>query len=65
VPFLAMVEHNQSVELNREHTEYRWIPRSEIEKHVMWAGELRLLADLYRDILDNGIARPHLRIEIK
>ena len=64
VPFLAIVERNQSVQLNREHTEHRWIHRNEIEKHVMWAGELRLLADLYRDILDNGIAKQHLRIDL-
>lgn len=63
VPFLAMIDRDQTVTLNREHTEFRWIPRDQIHRHVMWAGELRLLEDLYRDILDNGIARPHLRIE--
>ncbi|HVT87994.1 MAG TPA: NUDIX domain-containing protein [Tepidisphaeraceae bacterium] len=64
VPFCAMIDRTQTIQLNREHTEMRWVMRDEMERKVMWAGEVRLLHDLYRDILDYGVAREHLKIEL-
>lgn len=64
VPFLALIDRSQVVTLNREHTEHRWVPRDQMDAHVLWASERQLLNDLCRDILDSGPARPHLRIEV-
>lgn len=64
VPFCAIVDHDQPVNLNPEHTDYRWIHRDQMDGHVMWASERQILADLCRDILDKSPAKDHLRIEL-
>lgn len=62
--FCAMVERHAALQLNGEHDAARWVPRSQIESVTMWASELPALADICRNILDNGPARPHLRLDI-
>ena len=64
VAFCAIVDRAQDVRLNEEHDAFRWIARDKIEREMMWASERRLLPDLYRDILDNGPAKAHLRINV-
>jgi len=64
VAFCAIVDRAQPVKLNDEHDEFRWIARDHIEHHTLWSSELRLLTDLKRAILDDGPAKPFLRIEL-
>ncbi len=61
--FCAFVTADAKVQLNPEHTDFRWIPRREIESRVMWPGERAALAEICREILDNGPAKRHLRID--
>jgi dihydroneopterin triphosphate diphosphatase len=62
--FCAIVSRDQGVVLNEEHVEHRWVHRDRIDAETMWASERIVLRDLCRDILDGGIARPHLRIPL-
>jgi len=64
VVFCALVDRTQFVRLNEEHRDYRWVPRQKIDLLTMWASERSLLPDLCRDILDDGNAKIHLKIEI-
>ena len=63
VPFCALVSRDDRVTLNDEHDEVRWVGRDRIDAETMWASERALLRDLFRDILDDGPAKPYLRIE--
>lgn len=60
--FCAIVAPGAVVRLNEEHTNHRWISRSDIDIQTMWASERQVIASLTRDILDDGPARRHLRI---
>ncbi len=62
VCFCAIVAPDAEVRLNDEHTAYRWISRDQIDAHTMWASERQVIQALCRDILDDGPARPHLRV---
>jgi dATP pyrophosphohydrolase len=62
--FCAIISANAEVRINHEHTDFRWVSRNEMESKVMWPGEKSALAELCREILDNGPAKPHLRLEI-
>src|SRR5438105_4368085 len=52
IAFCAIVDRQQNVQLNDEHHAFRWIPRNQLDQHLMWASERALLPDLCRDILD-------------
>ncbi|MBC8108804.1 MAG: NUDIX domain-containing protein [Anaerolineae bacterium] len=62
--FCAIVSAGASVTLNHEHTEFRWVPRDKMESSVMWPGERAALRELCREILDNGPAKPYLKIDL-
>jgi dATP pyrophosphohydrolase len=62
--FVAVVDRDAEVRLNGEHEAYRWIPRERIDAESMWAGERIVLAEIFRDILDDGPAKPHLRVKL-
>lgn len=62
--FCALVDANATVTLNREHTNYRWVRREEMERALMWPGERQAFAELCREILDGGSCREHVRIKI-
>jgi dATP pyrophosphohydrolase len=62
--FCAIVAPDAHVQLNHEHTEFRWVPRDQMESRIMWPGERAAFVELCREILDNGPAKPHLKIEI-
>ena len=49
--FLAIVDREDVVTLNHEHTACRWIARREISSEVLWPGERRSLAEIYREHL--------------
>ena len=61
--FCAVVGREADVRLNAEHDAVRWVPRAEIAAATMWASEKLATDDLCRNILDNGPAKPYLRIE--
>jgi dATP pyrophosphohydrolase len=62
--FCAIVPCDARITLNDEHTDFRWVPRSEIESRIMWPGERAALKELCCEILDDGPAKPYLKIEI-
>jgi dATP pyrophosphohydrolase len=62
VPFCAVVDRDQPVLLNAEHNSSRWIARDQIESQTYWASERMVLSDVCRDILDNGLSKPFLRV---
>ena len=61
--FCAMVEADAKVTLNHESTEFRWKPRSEFSSALMWPGERAAFGELCAEILDDGPAKPFLRID--
>ena len=60
--FCALVDREVKIALNAEHDAFRWIDRSEIDREFLWPGERAQLAELCREILDNGPAKSYLRI---
>lgn len=60
--FCAVVGRDVKITLNPEHDAYRWIGRSRIDQDFLWPGERAQLAELCREILDNGPAKSYLRI---
>jgi dATP pyrophosphohydrolase len=62
VAFLALIDRETHVQLNDEHDARRWVTEVEIDAQTMWPSERLVLADLKRDIFQNGPARPFLRI---
>jgi len=64
VAFCAVVDRQQPVKLNAEHDAFRWISREQMPGHTMWASERQILADLCRNILDDGPGKPYLRVNL-
>src|SRR5688572_11588570 len=64
VAFCAMVDRQQVARVNEEHEETRWTPRARIADETMWQSERLLLDGLMRDILDDGPAKPYLRVKV-
>jgi dATP pyrophosphohydrolase len=62
--FCAVVERDVEIVLNEEHDALRWVPRARIDSDFMWPGERAQLAELCREILDEGPAKKYLRIEM-
>lgn len=62
--FCAVVADDAEVKLNSEHTAFRWVPRDQIVSKVMWPGERAALAEVFREILDDGPAKAYLRIPL-
>lgn len=63
--FCAVVGRDATVTLNPEHDAFRWIDRSRATDDFMWPGERLQIAELCREILDNGAAKPYLRIDLR
>ncbi|MDB5333823.1 MAG: hydrolase, family protein [Phycisphaerales bacterium] len=62
--FCAVVKGDVRVTLNEEHDAWRWTARDEIDRKFIWPGERAQLAELCREVLDNGPAKAYLRIEV-
>jgi dATP pyrophosphohydrolase len=62
--FCAIVSQDVKVTLNPEHDAFRWTPRERIDADFMWPGERAQLAELCREVLDNGPAKTYLRIAL-
>ena len=63
--FCAVVRLDAVPQLNEEHDAFRWITREQLEQSLMWPGERLAAAELCREIIDNGPARPYLRISLE
>ena len=61
--FCAVVDSQAAITLNEEHDEFRWTARPEFLTQLMWPGERAACAELCREILDNGPAKPYLRLK--
>ncbi|MDB5292202.1 MAG: hydrolase [Phycisphaerales bacterium] len=61
--FCAVVKRDAQVKLNEEHDALRWTLREEIDRKFIWPGERAQLAELCREVLDNGPAKTYLRIQ--
>lgn len=62
VMFCALVDRDARVQLNDEHDDFRWTPRSQMLDQCMWASERAVLTDVLRDVLADSPARIHLRV---
>jgi dATP pyrophosphohydrolase len=62
--FCAIVDRASEVKLNDEHSDFRWEPRNELESKLMWPAERVAFAELCREILDDGPAKPYLHIPL-
>jgi dATP pyrophosphohydrolase len=62
--FIAIVARDATVTINDEHDAVRWVPRARIDADVLWPGERAQLAEACREILDNGPAKPYLRVTL-
>jgi len=63
--FCAVVTGDARITLNHEHDAVRWIERRDIDQCFMWPGERLALAELCREILDDGPAKSFLKIAIE
>jgi dATP pyrophosphohydrolase len=61
--FCAIVAPDAVITLNEEHDAHRWVSREHIAHEVLWPGERIQIAELCREILDEGPAKQYLRIE--
>lgn len=62
--FCAIVDGDAAIVLNHEHDAHRWIDRKNIDRDFLWPGERLQLAELCREILDNGPAKKFLRVPL-
>ncbi len=62
--FCALVAPDAQVHLDAEHDDFRWVPREQMESHLMWPGEKAALRELLAEILDDGPAKPYLRLPL-
>jgi dATP pyrophosphohydrolase len=64
VMFCASIASDAMVRTNFENDEHAWIPRSEVEARLMWPSDKEAFAEVCREILDDGPAKPYLRITL-
>jgi len=62
--FCAVVATDAEVVLNEEHDACRWINREKIMENLMWPGERAVCQELFREIFDDGPAKPFLKIKL-
>lgn len=62
IGFCAVVAPDDPIELNEEHTAYRWLGRREIRRLVTWPGERTALAEIFREHVRPSLAEPHRRL---
>ncbi len=62
--FCAIVAPDSAVVLNHENIAFRWLGRQEMASALMWPGERTAFTELCREILDDGPAKPFLRLAL-
>ncbi len=63
--FCAIVDRSAEPVLNAEHDAARWVAATGARGAFMWASEWPVIDEICRVILQNGAARPHLRISLR
>lgn len=61
--FCAVVSAHADIVLNEEHDAHRWTPRSAIDQSFLWPGERAQLAEICREIVDDGPAKRWLKLK--
>ncbi len=64
VQFCAIVGANDAVVLNEEHDGQRWLPREIAPRQFLWIGNRRAIEEINYEILDGGLAKEFLRIDM-
>jgi dATP pyrophosphohydrolase len=64
VMFCAIVAPDATVQINFENDEHAWIARANVADRLMWPSDKEAFAEVCREILDDGPAKPYLRIEL-
>lgn len=62
--FCALVDRQAQLQMDGEHDSARWVPRDRIEREFMWPTDRSALSHLCRDILDDGLCKPFLRVTL-
>jgi len=62
--FCALVAADANVILNEEHDAARWLPIESAAKDFMWPAEPQAIAELTREIINTGPAKPYLEIKL-
>jgi dATP pyrophosphohydrolase len=62
--FFALVAADAAVTLNHEHDAHRWVAWSNVKNALMWPRERQLIVEIEREILHDGLAKPHLIIKL-
>ncbi len=62
VQFCAIVGSEDQVTLNEEHDAFRWIGAEHAKKEFMWQSDRNAVEEILNEILNNGPAKPHVRI---
>jgi dihydroneopterin triphosphate diphosphatase len=63
--FCALIDREQIVTLNDEHTDFRWVPRDAADGLFMWPSDRVALRECVELILSDSPARPLLKIELR
>lgn len=56
IGFCAVVDRKDAIQLNDEHTAFRWIGRRQIRREVTWPGERVALAEIFREHLRQSLS---------
>jgi len=64
VGFGALVDADVPIRLNEEHDSFRWVARDAVRERFLWPGDREAVAEVCDTILDNGPAKPFLRIAL-
>jgi dATP pyrophosphohydrolase len=62
--FASLVDRAAEVRLIAEHDAFRWVPLRDLPALLMWQRERELIAEIEREILGSGLAKPHLLIKL-
>jgi dATP pyrophosphohydrolase len=65
IQFCAIVDRDHPVVLNEEHDAFRWVSASETEEKFMWPGDHRAIATIRKQIFENSLAKPFMRIALE
>lgn len=60
--FCAIVDPQAEVNLNEEHTEFRWVDFSMAHEHFMWPSDHSAMREIEQFVLADALCSPHLRI---
>jgi dATP pyrophosphohydrolase len=62
--FFAIVGRDAKIAMDHESDAFRWVKCDEVEQAFMWPTDRQAIAHICRDILGDGLAKPHLRIPL-